>query len=84
MKKFLFLSAIAFSAFSCSKTETGNLKLSGEIKGLKQGTIYIETAKETGLVTLDSIVFDGNSNFNTTLNIEEPQVLYFTLNKFRR
>nr|WP_297309345.1 DUF4369 domain-containing protein [uncultured Flavobacterium sp.] len=81
MKKFLFLSAIAFSAFSCSKTETGNLKLSGEIKGLKQGTIYIETAKETGLVTLDSIVFDGNSNFNTTLNIEEPQVLYFTLNR---
>ena len=80
MKKFLLLSAVAFSIFSCSK-ESGNLKLSGEVKGLKQGTIYIKTAKESGLVTLDSIVFDGKSNFSTALDIEEPQVLYFSLNR---
>ena len=67
--------------FSCSKTETGNLELSGEVKGLKQGTIYIKTANETGLVTLDSIIFEGKSNFITSLNIEEPQVLYFSLNR---
>lgn len=80
MKKFLFLTAIACSIISCGK-ETGNLNLSGEIKGLKQGTIYIKTAKESGLTTLDSIVFDGKSTFNTSLQIEEPQVLYFSLNR---
>ena len=80
MKKLLFLTAIAFSAFSCSK-DSGNLNLTGEIKGLKQGTIYIKTAKESGIVTLDSIVFDGKSQFKANLNIEEPQVLYLSLNR---
>lgn len=80
MKKLLFLTAIAFSVFSCSK-DSGNLNLTGEIKGLKQGTIYIKTAKESGIVTLDSIVFDGKSQFKANLNIEEPQVLYLSLNR---
>ncbi|RRJ93213.1 DUF4369 domain-containing protein [Paenimyroides tangerinum] len=80
MKKFLFLTAIAFSVISCSK-DSGNLNLTGEVKGLKQGTIYIKTAKENGIVTLDSIVFDGKSQFKTNLNIEEPQVLYLSLNR---
>ena len=80
MKKFLFLTAIAFSVISCSKN-SGNLNLSGEVKGLKQGTIYIKTAKESGIVTLDSIVFDGKSQFKANLNIEEPQVLYLSLNR---
>ncbi len=80
MKKFLFLTAIAFSVISCSK-DSGNLNLTGEVKGLKQGTIYIKTAKESGIVTLDSIVFDGKSQFKANLNIEEPQVLYLSLNR---
>ena len=80
MKKFLFLTAIAFSVISCSK-DSGNLNLTGEVKGLKQGTIYIKTAKENGIVTLDSIVFDGKSQFKANLNIEEPQVLYLSLNR---
>jgi len=81
MKKLIFLTAIAFSFFSCSEKQVGNLSLEGEIKGLKQGTIYIKTANETGLVTLDSIVFEGKSTFKRSLQIDEPQVLYFSLNR---
>lgn len=65
---------------SCSK-ENGNLDISGEIKGLKQGTIYVQTAKDSGIYTLDSIKFNGKSNFKINLNIDEPQVLYFSLNR---
>lgn len=80
MKKVLFIFGLALSILSCSK-ETGNLNLSGEVKGLKQGTIYIKTANNEGLTTLDSIVFNGKSQFKTNLNITEPQVLYLSLNR---
>jgi len=80
MKK-VFLFALTCSLLSCSKSEKGNLNISGEIKGLKQGTVYIQTAKDSTIITLDSIVFDGKSNFKTQLNIDEPQVLYLSLNR---
>lgn len=82
MKKILLLSALTCVFFSCSKEKKdGNLNISGEIKGLKQGIIYIQTAKDSSIVTLDSIIFDGKSQFNTFVQIEEPQVLYLTLDR---
>lgn len=80
MKKILFFTTITCFLISCSK-ENGNLDISGEIKGLKQGTIYVQTAKDSGIYTLDSIKFNGKSNFKINLNIDEPQVLYFSLNR---
>lgn len=59
----------------------GNLNISGDIKGLKQGTIYVQTVQDSSLITLDSIIFAGKSTFETSLNIEEPQVLYLSLNR---
>lgn len=82
MKKVLYFTALTLTLFSCSKNEKqGNLNLSGEIKGLKQGTIYVQTVQDSSLITLDSIIFAGKSTFETSLNIEEPQVLYLSLNR---
>ena len=81
MKKVLYFTALTLTLFSCSKNEKqGNLNISGEIKGLKQGTIYVQTVQDSSLITLDSIIFAGKSTFETSLNIEEPQVLYLSLN----
>lgn len=82
MKKVLYFTALTLTLFSCSKNEMqGNLNISGDIKGLKQGTIYVQTVQDSSLITLDSIIFAGKSTFETSLNIEEPQVLYLSLNR---
>src|SRR6476646_3004221 len=62
---------------SCNdKKELGNLQITGNIKGLKDGTLYIQKLQDTSLVVLDSIVINGKSSFETDLNIESPEMLY--------
>jgi hypothetical protein len=83
MKKTSML-VIVFSAFiACQKTtlEDFNLTLKGEIKGIKTGTLYIQQLQDSTLVVLDSIVFKGQSTFESRLNIESPEMLYLFLNR---
>lgn len=81
MKK-LFLAGAALCLLSCSTDKkNGNTHITGEIKGLKQGTLYIQQVKDSTLVTLDSIVLKGKSTFESSFNLEEPEVLYLGLNR---
>ena len=67
---------------SCGKNEsTTNLHLSGSIKGLKKGTLYIQKIKDTSLVALDTIIIDGDSKFESDLNIASPEMLYLFLDR---
>ncbi|WMW78382.1 DUF4369 domain-containing protein [Flavobacterium sp. 20NA77.7] len=82
MKKIVAL-AILVLALACSKenTKKGNLHLVGNIDGLKQGKIYIQQLKDTSLINLDTIQFEGKSSFDTYLQLEEPQMLYIFLDR---
>ncbi len=67
---------------SCnSDKKSGNTQITGEIKGLKQGTLYIQQLKDSTLITLDSIVLKGTSTFETGFDLKEPEVLYLGLNR---
>lgn len=82
--KNLFLAVVCLGVLFTSCTEdkkTGNTQISGEIKGLKQGTLYLQQVKDSTLVTLDSIVLKGSSNFESTFYLSEPEVLYLGLNR---
>lgn len=83
MKKILLLIACVSILAACNSNENkkGNLHLTGEIKGLKQGKLYIQTLNDTNLVIIDSIIFDGNSKFESHLNIDSPEMLYLFLDK---
>lgn len=82
MKK-LVLSLALISIFACEKkvTKEENLHITGNIKGLSQGKLYIQKVEDTSLVVLDSIIFKGDSNFESYLNIDSPEVLYFFLDR---
>lgn len=82
MKKFIALATIVL-LFACSKSgnKTGNVELSGNVEGLKQGKLYIQQLKDTSLVTIDTIIISGESSFETKLQIEEPQMLYMFLDR---
>lgn len=80
MKKSLFIFLIALLVISCSKTEN-NLNITGTIKGLKKGTLYLEKLNDSTMVTVDSLVMSGQSEFIFKMNLDSPEVLYLFLRK---
>lgn len=83
MKKIVFAFA-ALALLSCSeeKKAEGNLHIKGNVKGLKQGTLYIQRIVDTALVPIDTIAIKGGaSNFESHLTIESPEMLYLFLDR---
>ncbi len=73
--------ALAFLSCSGEKEKQGNLDFSGKVEGLKQGKLYIQQIKDTAFVAIDSVIFNGNENFQTKFQIDEPQMLYLFLDR---
>jgi len=65
---------------SCGKNEP-NLTVTGSIKGLKKGTLYLQQLQDTILVVKDSIIYNGEENYILTSDLEAPEMLYLTLDK---
>lgn len=80
MKKLSILCIAVLSFMACSKKE-GNLTVTGKVKDLKKGTLYLQKIEDTSLINLDSVKVNGNSSFSFQTDIESPQVLYLYLNK---
>jgi hypothetical protein len=82
MKKFSVVFFSLLLLVSCSKeVSKTNLHLSGNIKGLKNGTLYIQRVVDTSLVAIDTIKIDGNSKFETDIDIKSPEMLYLFLDR---
>ena len=64
---------------SCSKKQ--NTTLSGSIKGLRKGTLYLQQIKDSTLITIDSVALNGSNQFNFDLELAEPDVFSFYLDK---
>lgn len=79
MRVFLLLFGLLMSTVSCSKS--GDFVVSGTVKGLKKGTLYLQQVQDTTLVNLDSLLVDGNPDFELAASLKEPQVLYLHLDK---
>ena len=67
---------------ACGKKEqTKDLLITGEIKGLKSGTLSIKRLNDSVWVTIDSIIFDGDSKFKTELDLPSPEMLSLHLDR---
>jgi hypothetical protein len=67
---------------ACNKNESKtSLHLTGNIKGLKEGTLYIQRVVDTTLVAIDSIKIDGNSAFTSDIDLKSPEMLYLYLDR---
>ncbi|KJD33481.1 hypothetical protein PK35_06420 [Tamlana nanhaiensis] len=80
MKKTLVTLLTLLILCSCGKTEK-DLIVTGHIKGLKKGTIYLKKIEDTLLVTVDSLIINGDPNFTLHGNIESPEVFFLDLDK---
>lgn len=83
MKKLLLLGIGLLTLIACDKKEApeGSLHLTGNIKGLSQGKLYIQKIKDTSFVILDSILFKGDSHFESTIKLKSPEVLFLFLDR---
>lgn len=78
--KNIILFLVVIGLFS-SCTKDANFTVTGTVKGLKKGTIYLQQVKDTSLVNLDSLVVDGDPDFEFYAKLKEPEVLYLYLDK---
>jgi len=55
--------------------------VSGNVDGLRKGTIYLQKEIDSTIVSLDSLKIRGNSNFKLNTIIDEPDIFYLYLDK---
>jgi hypothetical protein len=82
MKKSILAVFTLLLLASCNKeVSKTNLHLTGNIKGLKKGILYIQRVVDTSLVAIDSIIIDGNSKFETDIDLKSAEMLYLFLDR---
>ena len=73
-----FMALLLLLVIGCTE-ERANLQLTGTVKGLKQGVIYLERWENDSITIMDSTEILGEPNFRMDVYIEEPEVLYLKL-----
>lgn len=82
MKKSILAFVLLLLLASCAKNESKtNLHVTGNIKGLKTGTLYIQRIVDSALVAIDTIKIDGSSAFESDIDLKSPEMLYLFLDR---
>ncbi|MBF0695101.1 MAG: DUF4369 domain-containing protein [Flavobacterium sp.] len=82
MKHFIQAVCMAVLLTSCAEEKaTKNLVITGNIAGLKKGTLYLNKIQDSSLVVVDSIVVNGSSAFRSEIDIESPEMFYMFLDR---
>ncbi|EDM43304.1 hypothetical protein SCB49_01077 [unidentified eubacterium SCB49] len=64
-----------FLLASCGPSEN-EMTLTGNVKGLKKGTLLLQKIEDTVLVTLDSVKILGDSQFSFSETVESPEIYF--------
>lgn len=59
MNRFFLLFLLGLSIIACNSTTENTMVVSGNVKGLKKGTLYLQKVNDTVLVTVDSLKIDA-------------------------
>ena len=81
MKKILMVAVLTIVIISCGGSTENTMTVTGNVKGLKKGTLYLQHIVDTTLVTIDSLLVEGDGNFSFTTELESPELFYLYLDK---
>jgi len=81
MKKLLLPLFIVILFVNCSEPKADIMTVSGSVKGLKKGILYLQKVEDSTLITLDSLEINGDGNFTFKTTLESPELFYLYLNK---
>lgn len=79
MKHFLSVWVLLILLSACGGSSENEMTLTGNVKGLKKGYLYLQRLDDTLFITLDSLRVDGNAEFEFSSAIESPEIHYLTL-----
>ncbi|MCG5643417.1 DUF4369 domain-containing protein [Flavobacteriaceae bacterium LSUCC0859] len=75
------LLSLVLLANCTSEPSKNTMMVSGNIKGLKKGTLYLQHIPDSTLVALDSVVLEGSGDFSFDVSLDSPEVFYLYLDK---
>ncbi|MCY4560943.1 MAG: DUF4369 domain-containing protein [Flavobacteriaceae bacterium] len=81
---FSLLFGVLFLAWFCqpNKANDDNLMtISGTVKGLRKGTLFLQKVKDSLIINVDSVLVAGSPDFELYHQIEEPEIYYLYLEK---
>ena len=81
MKKLLLPLFIVVLLVNCSEPKADVMTVSGSVKGLKKGVLYLQKVADSTLITIDSLEINGNGNFTFNTTLESPELFYLYLKK---
>ncbi|MBT8283889.1 MAG: DUF4369 domain-containing protein [Flavobacteriaceae bacterium] len=81
MKYLSFLLITGLLIISCDNSDENRMEVSGTVKGLKKGTLYLQKVEDSVLATLDSLEMRGNGDFTFETTLESPEIYYLYLEK---
>lgn len=81
MKKIILLVAGAFALYSCNKLAEGEYEITGTVKGMKTGLVYLEKQNPmTGSQAIDTVkIVDGKFEIKGKTN--EPEIHFIQIEK---
>lgn len=82
MKKIVlfFVTVILFNSCADSISED-TMTVTGKVKGLKKGTLYLQHIPDSVLVTKDSLQVSGDGSFSFRTELKSPEIFYLYLDK---
>lgn len=82
MKSVLYILVLFLLATSCAGNDPAKtMTVSGVVKGLKKGTLYLQNVPDSTLVVIDSLEINGDGNFSFETQLDGPEIFYLYLNK---
>ena len=81
MKLFFFLILSIPILISCTDEAGTSMEVTGSVKGLKKGTLFLQHIVDSALVIVDSIEIRGNGDFSFRTPLESPEIFYLYLRK---
>ena len=81
MKRLIVVLVSMLVLSSCGDNAEETLIVTGKVKGLKKGMLYLQHVPDSVLVTVDSLAINGDGNFTFKSKLESPEIYYLYLKK---
>ncbi len=79
MKQITLLLVCSLMLINCTSPKENQMRLSGFVKGMKEGTLLLQKSENNTFKTLDSMVVKGDAHFNFSQTIESPELYFLSL-----
>lgn len=81
MKKIVFFTILSSLLIACGGDTKNTMTVTGKVKGLKKGILYLQSIPDSTLVTIDSLEVDGDGSFEFKTEVVSPEIFYLYLKK---